>query len=128
MNSQLKLLNESIGSFVQQFNLSGYGYINGVYNKANVIILTLAAYDRRSHQFLEHVNDILKNQLYAGEIVFLRNGRLHIFDTVNSSNFKEYSITIFKESFENESEYIERLLIFYNNLLEYFNGKTNKNN
>ena len=115
MNKYSKL-NKEIDKVRKLWSNIGFSRLSRINNKANNIRFIILTYDNRSYDFVRDVNEILKNKHPYGELIF--SGHEDNFNELNSTNVKSYNVTVFKDTNLEENEYIEKLILFYKNLLD----------
>ena len=107
-------INSKIKIAIDNWNKLEFSKLSRIENKGNTIRFLILTYDNNSYNFVRDINDLLKNKHPYGELIF--SGHDDIMTESSSTNFKVYKITVFKDTNIEEDEYLEKLLIFYENL------------
>ncbi len=107
-------INNKIKKTIDSWNELEFSKLSRIENKGNTIRFLILTYDNKSYSLVRDINDLLKNKHPYGELIF--SGHDDIMTESSSTNFKVYKIIVFKDTNIEEDEYVEKLLIFYENL------------
>jgi hypothetical protein len=115
-------LNDVIQKVIGQWKKLNFTKLTRVYNDANVIVFSILTFDSQAYDFLRSINKLVSNKHPYGTVNFIGYDVIPDTDEVaypysNTTNLKKYRAIVFEEKID-DKEYIERLIIFYNDLLK----------
>ena len=111
----LQKINNAIKNVIDCWNKLDFTKLSRIESRGNSIKFLVLTYDARAYDFVRDVNFLLKNKHPFGDLLFC--GHDNLAEEISSTNFKNYKTIIFNDTKMEEDEYIDKLVIFYENLL-----------
>lgn len=126
---KIQELNKVIKDVINIWKKLSFSRLHSICDKGNKIIFSLYTLDQNSSKFIEKLREITYKKHPIGDINFVGYSQLTDSKLDVSSNvtfIRKYNLTIFSDTNMNDDEFLDKLKIFYNKLLDTLKNLSNK--